>query len=61
MKNRVLRYFQQPHGVWHGSVFYQLTGGVGPICLTLDDEGHLYIGHYEVRGKLLVVEMLSPH
>jgi hypothetical protein len=28
MKNRVLRFFQKPEGVYHGSVFYQLSGGV---------------------------------
>ena len=27
MTNRVLRYFQQPEGVYHASVFYQLSGG----------------------------------
>ena len=50
MKNRVLRFFQRPEGVYHGSVFYQLSGGVGPSCLALDAQGSLYIGQFETRG-----------
>jgi sugar lactone lactonase YvrE len=49
MNNRILRFFQQPVGVYHGSVFYNLTGGVGPVSLCLDDNGNLYIGVYEVK------------
>lgn len=49
MNNRVLRFFQQPTGVYHGSCFYQFTGGVGPSCLTIDSEGNLYVGHYDVK------------
>lgn len=51
MKNRVLRFFQHPSGtgVYHGSVFYQMTGGVGPSCLALDANENLYIGQYDVR------------
>jgi hypothetical protein len=39
MTNRVLRYFQQPEGVYHGSVFYQNSGGVGPSCIAIDKQG----------------------
>lgn len=52
MKNRVLRFFRRPEGVYHGSVFIQLSGGVGPSCLALDAQGALYIGQFETRGKL---------
>jgi len=60
MMNRVLRFFQQPAGVYHGSVFYQLSGGVGPTSLALDKQGSLYIGQYDVKestseGTVLVV------
>lgn len=60
MKNRVLRFFQQPAGVYHGSVFYQMSGAVGPSSLALDPSGNLYIGQYDVRestpdGTVLVV------
>ena len=50
MKNRVLRFFKKPGGHYHGSVFIQLSGGVGPSCLTLDAQGSLYIGQFETRG-----------
>ena len=51
MENRVLRFFQQPGGVYHASVFHQLSGGVGPCCLALDAQGNLYVGQYDVKGK----------
>lgn len=49
MTNRILRFFQQPVGVYHGSVFYQLSGGVGPVALTLDAAGNLYVGQYDLK------------
>eukprot|EP01034_Spumella_vulgaris_P031888 gene31888-39394_t len=49
MSNRILRYFQQPSGVYHGSVFYQLSGGVGPSSICLDSEGNLYVGQYDIK------------
>lgn len=49
MTNRVLRFFQQPVGVYHGSIFYQLSGGVGPVALTLDAAGNLYVGQYDLK------------
>jgi sugar lactone lactonase YvrE len=73
MANRVLRFFQQPSGVYHSSVFYQLSGGVGPSCLALDAQGNLYVGLYDVKGGLvymcsrfviasiLTVYYLNPH
>jgi hypothetical protein len=51
MTNRILRFFQQPEGVYHGSVFFQLSGGVGPAELAIDQQGSLYVGQYETRGK----------
>jgi len=60
MTNRVLRFFQQPEGVYHGSVFYQMSGGVGPTGLVCDRQGSLYVACYDTRdsandGKVLVV------
>ena len=46
-QNRILRFYQEPEGVYHGSVFYQSSGGVGPSCITVDEQGSLYIGIYE--------------
>ena len=54
MRNRVLRFFQRPEGVYHGSVFYQLSGGVGPSCLALDEQGVLYIGQFEIKGNIIL-------
>lgn len=55
MMNRVLRFFQQPEGVYHGSVFYQLSGGVGPSCLAIDRHGSLYIGQYDTKGGKIFI------
>ena len=55
MCNRVIRYFEQPHGVYHGSVFCQLSGGVGPCALTCDPRGNLYVAQYETAGERVVV------
>jgi hypothetical protein len=54
MKNRVLRFFKRPEGAYHGSVFFQLSGGIGPSCLALDAQGSLYIGQFETRCKALL-------
>lgn len=60
MKNRVLRFYQEPEGVFHGSVFYQNSGGVGPSSIAVDEEGTLYVGIFESAaamstGKVLVI------
>jgi len=60
MLNRVLRFVQRPTGVFHCSVFAQLSGGVGPSALACDSSGALYIGHYELaetgaRGRITVL------
>lgn len=48
MTNRILRFAQRPAGVYHVSVFCQLSGGVGPSCLALDETtGVLYVGMYD--------------
>jgi sugar lactone lactonase YvrE len=60
MTNRILRYTQMTEGVWHGSVFYQLSGRVGPSCIAVDKQGSLYVGHFESRqhtdeGRVLII------
>ena len=52
MNNRILRFFQQPAGVYHGSVFYQLSGGVGPSSIVLDHAtNQLVVAQYDVRDS----------
>jgi hypothetical protein len=55
MQNRVLRFYQQPLGVYHGSVFYQFNGGVGPTALTMDDSGNLIVAHADIRGNYCIL------
>lgn len=50
MLNRVLRYFEKPAGVYHGSVFVQLSGGIGPSAIVSDRNGTLYVAQYDLRG-----------
>ena len=58
--NRVLRYFQSPEGVYHASVFYQFSGGVGPSALACDNQGNIFVAHYEQKdvsqeGKISII------
>jgi hypothetical protein len=59
MANRILRFFQQPSGVFHASVFYQLSGGVGPCCLALDAQGNIVVGQYDVKGTVFKIRICS--
>lgn len=52
MNNRVLRYFQRPTGVYHASVFHQLSGGVGPVAIAVDDDGTVYVAQFEISGSV---------
>ena len=66
MANRIVRYFQQPEGVYHGSVFYQLSGAVGPNSIAVDAQGSLYVGVYDtkesaVMGKVLIISSAGAH
>ena len=58
--NRVLRYFQSPEGVFQASVFYQFCGGIGPSALACDNQGNIYVAHFEQRdgsqdGKISIL------
>jgi sugar lactone lactonase YvrE len=66
MTNRVIRYFQQPEGVFHGSVFFQLSGGIGPVALAVDAQGSLYVGVTDTKdcgagGRVLVLSSAGAH
>lgn len=47
LRNRVLRLFEYPSGVWQTSVYYQFSGSVGPSCLACSSDGTLYVGMFE--------------
>jgi sugar lactone lactonase YvrE len=57
--NRLLRFFQKPTGVFHYSVFYQFSGGVGPTCAAVDKYDRIYVGHLDVgtdSGKISEID-----
>ena len=47
LRNRVLRLFEYPSGVWQTSVYYQFSGSVGPSSLACARDGTLYVGMFE--------------
>ena len=51
MRNRVLRAVQRPVGVWHVSVFYQFSGGVGPIACGTDSNGNVYVARQDFASS----------
>merc|ERR1712054_419042 len=59
LTNRLLRFFQQPSGVYHASVFKQFSGGVGPSAVAVDKRGYIYVAHYDIapaaEGRVTVL------
>uniref|UniRef100_A0A6U6KS40 SMP-30/Gluconolactonase/LRE-like region domain-containing protein n=1 Tax=Zooxanthella nutricula TaxID=1333877 RepID=A0A6U6KS40_9DINO len=58
--NRILRFTQHPPGVFHCSVFTQLTGRFGPTALCINSNGDLFVAHYDFldntpNGRVVVV------
>ena len=47
VQNRLLRLVQRPAGVYHCSVFHQLSGGLGPSGIARDPQGNLYVTRYD--------------
>jgi sugar lactone lactonase YvrE len=59
--NRVLRFSQHPPGVFHCSVFHQLSGRFGPTALAVRENGDLFVAHFDFadnaeNGKILVLD-----
>jgi sugar lactone lactonase YvrE len=59
--NRVLRFSQHPPGVFHCSVFHQLSGRFGPTALAVRETGEIFVAHYDFadnveHGKILVLD-----
>lgn len=63
LANRLLRFVQRPAGVWHCSVYFQFSRGLGPSAVACDEDGHVYValfdfaGHGSGQGRVAV---LSP-
>lgn len=60
MTNRILRFTQKPEGAYHASVFYQISGGIGPNSIACDKKGNLYVGIFDTldssqEGRVLVI------
>lgn len=60
MMNRIIRLSQSPPGVFHTSVFYQLTGRVGPTAIAVNQVGNLFVAHFDFAdvtevGKILEI------
>jgi len=58
--NRILRFSQHPAGVYHCSVFHQLSGRFGPTAIAVSSEGFLYIAHFDFadvteQGRIVVM------
>jgi len=60
MANRLLRFVQRPTGVYHCSVFYQFSGGIGPSAIAYDED-NLYIARFDfaAAGKKGVVSQIT--
>jgi len=66
--NRILRFSQSPPGVYHASVFHQLSGRFGPTAIAVNANDDLFVAHYDFadnteNGKVVVLnsdgEMMS--
>lgn len=59
--NRILRFTQHPTGVFHGSVFHQLSGRFGPTALAVNSAGDLFVAHFDFaenteNGRVVVID-----
>uniref|UniRef100_A0A7S2SI56 SMP-30/Gluconolactonase/LRE-like region domain-containing protein n=1 Tax=Rhizochromulina marina TaxID=1034831 RepID=A0A7S2SI56_9STRA len=50
MSNRILRLCQKPKGVYHASVFYQFSGGMGPSSVAVAPTGDVIVGLFDFNG-----------
>ncbi|CAD7936045.1 unnamed protein product [Amoebophrya sp. A25] len=59
--NRVLRFTQSPPGVYHCTVFHQLSGRFGPTALAVSSTGDLFVAHFDFadnteNGRIIVID-----
>lgn len=60
-RNRILRFTQSPPGVYHCSVFYQLSGRFGPTAVAVSSGGDLFVAHFDFvdnteNGRIIVID-----
>merc|ERR1712054_4246 len=63
MANRILRFVQNPTGVFHMSVFHQFSGLLGPTSLCCDPKtGNLYVARFDFKdcADKGFISVLSP-
>jgi len=58
--NRILRFTQNPPGVFHCSVFVQLAGRFGPTAIAVAQSGDIYVAHFDFaenadNGRVVVI------
>jgi aspartate beta-hydroxylase len=59
--NRILRFTQNPPGVFHCSVFLQLSGRFGPTALAVGGNGDIFVAHFDFaentdNGRIVVID-----
>mmetsp|Transcript_26373 Transcript_26373/g.48178 ORF Transcript_26373/g.48178 Transcript_26373/m.48178 type:complete len:290 (-) Transcript_26373:109-978(-) len=59
--NRILRFSQHPVGVFHCSVFHQLSGRFGPTAIAISNTGEIFVAHFDFAentdtGKIVVLD-----
>lgn len=59
--NRILRFSQHPPGVFHCSVFHQLSGRFGPTALCVSASGDIFVAHFDFaenteNGRVVVID-----
>lgn len=59
--NRILRLSQSPPQVFHCTVFHQLAGRFGPTAIAVNNQGDLFVAHYDFaentdHGKIVAID-----
>jgi len=60
-QNRILRFTQSPPGVYHCSVFHQLSGRFGPTAIAVSSQGDVFVAHFDFadsteNGRVVVLD-----
>lgn len=61
--NRILRFTQSPKGVYHCSVFHQLSGRFGPTAIAVNNNGDVFVAQFDFsrpgveNGRVVVIDL----